>query len=94
MNKQNRREFIQSLTLWGAASGLGLDIVSSAPLPFADSLPSKSKMFFKISLGEWSCHRAIRSGQLEHLDFPAKARKDFGIDAVEYLNLFFKDKGR
>ena len=43
----------------------------------------------KISLAEWSLHRAIKAGKLDHLDFPAMARKDFGIDAVEYVNGFF-----
>ncbi len=44
---------------------------------------------FKISLAEWSLHRALESGKLDHLDFPAKAKKDFGIEAVEYVNGFF-----
>lgn len=43
----------------------------------------------KISLAEWSLHRALKSGKLDHLDFPAKARNDFGIDTVEYVNGFF-----
>jgi len=43
----------------------------------------------EISLAEWSLHRAIYGGKLDHLDFPAKAKKDFGISAVEYVNSFF-----
>jgi sugar phosphate isomerase/epimerase len=43
----------------------------------------------KISLAEWSLHRAIYDGKLDHLDFPAKAKRDFGISAVEYVNGFF-----
>ena len=43
----------------------------------------------KISLAEWSLHRAIYGGKLDHLDFPAKAKRDFGISAVEYVNGFF-----
>jgi sugar phosphate isomerase/epimerase len=43
----------------------------------------------EISLAEWSLHRAIYGGKLDHLDFPAKARKDFGVSAVEYVNGFF-----
>ncbi len=49
---------------------------------------------FQISLAEWSLHRALESGQLNHLDFPATARNDFGIDAIELVNTFFKDKAR
>ena len=47
---------------------------------------------FKISLAEWSLHRSLKSGKLDHLDFPAKARNDFGIEAVEYVNGFFGGK--
>jgi hypothetical protein len=43
----------------------------------------------KISLAEWSLHRALYDGKLDHLDFPAKAKRDFGISAVEYVNGFF-----
>ncbi|HEU5145418.1 MAG TPA: sugar phosphate isomerase/epimerase family protein [Chryseosolibacter sp.] len=49
-------------------------------------------MFFKISLAEWSLNKQLFSGKLTNLDFPAKAKNDFGIDAVEYVNQFFKDK--
>ncbi len=42
-----------------------------------------------ISLAEWSLHRALYGGKLDHLDFPAKAKKEFGISAVEYVNGFF-----
>ncbi len=43
----------------------------------------------EISLAEWSLHRAIYGGKLDHLDFAAKAKRDFGISAVEYVNGFF-----
>jgi sugar phosphate isomerase/epimerase len=46
----------------------------------------------EISLAEWSLHRALHAGKLDHLDFPAKARKDFGISAVEYVSGFFGGK--
>ena len=49
-------------------------------------------MFFQISLTEWSFHRLLESGKLTNLDFPAKAKKDFDINVVEYVNSFFKDK--
>lgn len=43
----------------------------------------------ELSLAEWSLHRALQKGDLDHLDFPAKAKRDFGISAVEYVNGFF-----
>ena len=42
-----------------------------------------------FSLAEWSLHRALEKGTLDHLDFPATSRNDFGIAAVEYVNGFF-----
>jgi sugar phosphate isomerase/epimerase len=47
---------------------------------------------FRISLAEWSFHRAIQKGELDPLDFAKKARTGFGIDAVEHVNSFFKDR--
>jgi hypothetical protein len=37
----------------------------------------------EISLAEWSLHRALHGGKLDHLDFPAKAKKEFGISATD-----------
>jgi sugar phosphate isomerase/epimerase len=49
---------------------------------------------FKISLAQWSFHRALQNKALDHLDFAATARRDFGIEAVEYVNVFFRDRAR
>lgn len=47
---------------------------------------------FRISLAEWSLHREIQSGRLDHLDFARVARREFGLDGVEYVNSFFKQR--
>jgi L-ribulose-5-phosphate 3-epimerase len=47
---------------------------------------------FKISLAEWSFHRALQAGEMDNLDFPVVAKRDFDIDCVEYVNTFFKEK--
>ncbi len=57
-------------------------------------LPSNPKKTFKISLAQWSLHRHFWGDQgdgLDNLEFAATA-KSFGIDAIEYVNVFFKDK--
>jgi sugar phosphate isomerase/epimerase len=46
---------------------------------------------FKISLAQWSLNRELRAGKMDNLEF-AKAAKDMEMDAVEYVNQFFKDK--
>lgn len=49
---------------------------------------------FRISLAQWSLHRAIRSGTLDHFDFAKVTRQAYGIDAIEYVNSFFKDRAK
>lgn len=56
--------------------------------------PADSKPLFKISLAEWSLHSTIFSGSLDNLDFPREAKRTYGIEAVEYVNQFFKDKAK
>jgi sugar phosphate isomerase/epimerase len=47
---------------------------------------------FRISLAEWSLHRVLFAGRLDNLDFPGVAHAEYGLDAVEYVNQFFKGK--
>jgi len=49
---------------------------------------------FRISLAEWSLHRTLFAGKLDNLEFARTAKKDFGIEAIEYVNQFFKDKAK
>ena len=77
----NRREFlVGAFTLVPAAKVLALNANHIA------------RPWFEISLAEWSLHRTIFSGKMTNLDFPRVAKQDFGIDAIEYVNQFFKDK--
>jgi sugar phosphate isomerase/epimerase len=43
-----------------------------------------------ISLAQWSLHRTLGAGALDPLDFPRSAREDFGLEAVEYVNTFYR----
>jgi L-ribulose-5-phosphate 3-epimerase len=43
----------------------------------------------QISLAEWSLHRALQNKMLDNLEFAVKAKRDFGITAVEYVSTFF-----
>jgi sugar phosphate isomerase/epimerase len=90
----NRRSFLQTTAAGGAALGLGLGLNGS--ILRADEVtgnPKPGKVGpFKISLAEWSLHRALRAGKLDNLDFPKVAREQYGIEGVEYVNQFFKDK--
>ena len=78
-----RRYFLQhTATL---AAGL-------AVLPNAFAFSGTAKREFQISLAQWSLHRALRAKKFDNLDFPAVAKKEYGISVVEYVNQFFKDK--
>lgn len=57
---------------------------------FAAALPAlpafAQNRRFRISLAEWSIHRAINSRMITNLDFPRIAREQFGIEGLEFVN--------
>ena len=85
----NRRQFLGSSI---AGTALTLTPRLRNELPASKSDPWYYQAPFKISLAQWSLHRTIRSGQLDNLDFAGFTKKNFAIEAVEYVNQFFKDK--
>lgn len=74
----------------------GIAVASAAVPGLITACNSKAKagseFYFDISLAEWSLHKALFNGEMTNLDFPATAKNEFGITAVEYVNQFFKDK--
>ena len=86
MSNWNRRTFIKSSALGTAAFTL---LPLSSYLDAAQNSVDEPR--FKISLAQWSFHKALQSKKLDHLDFPKRAT-ELGIYAVEYVNQFFKDK--
>ena len=84
----SRRRFIESVVASYPVAGLVKTTVLLSGLQACRA----GAPLFKISLAEWSLHRTLFAGELDNLDFPRTAREDFGIDAVEYVNQFFKDK--
>lgn len=78
-----RREFLAASASF-ALAGLSL------PFSKADD----KKPLFEISLAEWSLHRTIKDGKLDNLDFAKAAKHDYGINAIEFVNQFFKDKAK
>jgi len=69
----NRRGFFKT------AGALAAPLSSSA---VQQAAPTK----FRISLAEWSLHRAIRAHTLSNLDFPRVAREKFGVEGLEFVN--------
>jgi L-ribulose-5-phosphate 3-epimerase len=62
----------------------------AAPL-FTRAADSRDSLF-KISLAQWSLHVAYRAKKLDPMLFAKTAKDDYGIEAVEYVNQFYKDK--
>lgn len=84
----DRRSFIG---MAGAAAGTAL---LGQLAPGAARAAAAREPWFRISLAEWSFNRALRAtnATMTNLDFPVVARRDFGIDSVEYVNQFWMDK--
>ncbi|WP_425618182.1 sugar phosphate isomerase/epimerase family protein [Anatilimnocola sp. NA78] len=66
--------------------------VLAASLPALALAQDKKEPLFKISLAQWSLHKTLQQKKLDNLDFAKTAKSDFGIEAIEYVNQFFKDK--
>lgn len=88
----NRRDFLKNASL--AAGGLFFGSHFAGHALANHHAESGQNVPFKISLAEWSLHKAIRGGKLTNLDFPQVTREEFDIEAVEYVSSFFKDKAR
>lgn len=83
-----RRQFLHTATATAVASTMfGRELLAEEETSDAP---------FKISLAQWSLHRLLRdaSKNVTNLDFPRIAKREFDIDAVEYVNQFFKDKAK
>lgn len=78
-----RRDFLQTTVGAVALTPFSRVLAAAQPAPL-----------FKISLAQWSLHRTLRAKEIDHLDFARVAKRDFGIEAIEYVNSFFKDKAR
>jgi sugar phosphate isomerase/epimerase len=89
-----RREFIRQAGLASAGVSMATPMLSSCTSkPKAQpTLSKEAEKFFTVSLAEWSLHRALYAGRMTNLRFPERAKREFGINAVEYVNSFFKDK--
>ncbi len=84
-----RRRFLQhSAGLAAGVAGVAnIAAFGGSSLAAADKPP-----LFKISLAQWSLHRAFFGKKLDPIDFAKIARQDYAIEAIEYVNQFYKGK--
>lgn len=83
----DRRAFLKTASLAAAGATLG-QAGQRSRYAAGDKLP------YVISLAEWSLHRSLFGGRVRHEDLPRIAKEEFGLDAVELVNQFFKDRAR
>lgn len=77
----HRREFFRQSAAFGVAA-------AGIPLFAADAKESP----FKISLAQWSLHKTFFGKKADAADFAKMAKTDYDINAIEYVNQFYKDK--
>jgi len=82
-----RRTFLAS-----AAATASVAAVSPSSLFGQTPKAAGTAPLFRISLAQWSLHKELRARTIDNLDFAKVTREVFNIDAIEYVNQFFKDK--
>jgi sugar phosphate isomerase/epimerase len=86
----SRRRFL-SASAGLFAAGASASVRSAL---FAADAPAGKAPLFKISLAQWSLHKRFFNDKADPLDFAKMAKTEFGIDGIEYVNQFFKDKAK
>ncbi len=81
-----RRKFIKQIGLGTVGTGL--------LTTFPESLYDENYMPMKydISLAQFSLASEFFTGKHDTLEFPARAKNEFGVNIVEYVSMFFADK--
>jgi len=85
--EKSRRRFMKQLGM--GALGVG----AAASIPESLYARDEKKLSYDISLAQFSFASEFYSGKHNTLDFPARAKNEFGINIVEYVSMFFADKG-
>jgi len=83
MQSLSRRSFI-------GQAALAAPVISFAPTLLAKDKNDPNR--FQIGIQEYTFHRWIGAGKLDHLDYPALAKKKLGITHIEYWNRPFGGK--
>jgi sugar phosphate isomerase/epimerase len=95
MIMESRRKFLKNTGAIALGGLLLPKYISGAGSSRFGSFSENSiagKLDFEISLAEFSFAGQLMSGKMTNLDFPAKAKNDFGITVLEYVSGFFNEK--
>lgn len=91
MKRITRRNFIEK-SMAATAAGVAIPslLTASTSLSASASLPTPRMIKDDISLAQWALVEEIRTGKWKNLDFPGIARKDFGLNGIEFVNTLFE----
>lgn len=81
----SRRKFIKKTVLGALATTITPNALTATGILREKPYMSKPK----ISLAQWSLHRALEKSEIQAVDFAAIAKNTYGINAVEYVNQFY-----
>ena len=68
------------------------DITSGEPAADATFAAPYGKPLFEISVAQWSLNKLFWDKKLDNRDYGKFVRQAYDLDAVEWVNSFFKDK--
>jgi len=83
---KSRRTFVKQLSLGSMGAGLLTTLPESLYANTSIAAP------YPISLAQFSLASEFFTGRHDTLEFPARAKKEFGVNIVEYVSMFFADK--
>jgi sugar phosphate isomerase/epimerase len=90
---RSRRAALAALGAAAAGAALAGCASKGADMPAtaASPAPVPPQKFFdrRISLAQWSLHRALKAGEIANIDFPTVARERYELSAVEWVSTFF-----
>lgn len=92
LSPSNRRAFLKQSSILSIGTAVGRT-ANAATLNASENSTNTGEPF-QISLAEWSLNKAIFGGKIDNLDFAKTAKLEFGIEAIEYVNQFFKNKAK
>lgn len=104
MSKTTRRSLLATSATAGgeidADNTIAGDLkAGESQVPFEPAADAKfeapcNQPFFKISVAQWSLNKLFWDQRLDNRDFGKYVREQFDLDAVEWVNQFFKDQAQ
>lgn len=103
MKPTTRRQFLAASAVTAATAAAAVPTKARAqeqaaqpafpePGPDAKFAAPYGKPLFQISVAQWSLNKLFWDKQVDNLDYGKFVRENYDLDAVEWVNQFFKDK--